>query len=189
MKKVLIYTVSFLFLLMSCKKEEPLPTYIEPENLIVGQSFESDNHGFHAYTSNYNVITLDRTDQGPFDGTSCLRMNAFAPHDESSFWSYELYDFDHNSDKTLKMKVRIRTVDISDDGFQINIYGYNLSDETNTMESNSDYIVTNGAWQTIEHTISNSIPLSTDIIDFYFLLSPNEIGKVYIDKFELFYDE
>jgi len=181
------FTLLFPFLLIfaSCGEDE-LGEYVEPNNLIEGYSFETDDlsswYDFHDPDDDF---VLERTQEEAFDGMSCLSITSeSATNANFAFWQTQILDIDPG--KTYKVTVRIKGENLDENAVVVNMFGRTV-DYSNTVSGLSGSLSLTSDWQ--EYTVELNRPADEDtaFIDVYLLLAANKAGTVYFDKVELHY--
>ncbi|MDW3193476.1 MAG: hypothetical protein R8G66_13970 [Cytophagales bacterium] len=179
MKKLNILSIICVFILFGCS--EDLSDYSEPEGLYVGYSFESRPDEFYIYRgANYDV---EWTQEDSFDGTGSLKIASDNEEGQIfAYWTLRLYDLP--VDKTIKIRVRVKTKDLNGDGWTISMGTRSQDESIVEFTGLGDKGATDG-WEEYGLSLINPIPEGIDYMDFYLLLLEETSGTVYFDKMEV----
>lgn len=184
-KKYIVFLILVISTQFGCEKN-----YVEPAGLLDGFSFEEDPIQFSSYLTFGDDYTLSWTNEEAFDGDNSLRITSGKRENQTfAYWNLSYSDFEIN--KPFKIKVRVKTVDMEGNGgLQVNMFARNKDRSGNITSGIGENITTtNGEWQTIEVSLSQSPNDLVGVIDIYFLLLPDSKGTVYFDKLEVYTGE
>lgn len=178
--KTRLLTLIALFGLLGCSDDE-LAEYMEPEGLIIGYSFESLPEEFGiSRGANYDV---EWTQEDSYDGSGSLKISS--PNRSGTtfaFWNLRLYDLPVG--KTISIRIRVKTQNLSGEGFTITM-GTRSSNQNITEFVGLDTDGVTDGWEEFTLSLNNPIPEGIDHMDFYLLLLQETSGTVYFDKFEI----
>lgn len=179
--------IIFVYLLVNSCSKEPLGDYEEPENLIQGYSFETDDlENWFSYSPPENDFTLQWNEEEAFDGNGSLRITSNSASNQNfAFWQTRITEVEVG--KTYKVRARIKGKDLTDESFSLNMFARVDNVSSGVISGISGILSPDNEWQEINVELESPVTENIEVIDIYFILHKESEGTIYVDKVELFY--